>query len=75
MPPPPGKGRTGSRRTSQNALKTKFAEFPTGEVRRIPKMRSSENAVPFSHMTSLGTIAQPSYCSLTHTLLAYWRKL
>jgi hypothetical protein len=54
---------------------TDFAECPTGEVRRIPKMRSSENAVPFSHMTSLGTIAQPSYCSLTHTLLAYWRKL
>jgi hypothetical protein len=29
----------------------------------------------FSHMTSLGEIAQPSDCSLTHTLLAYWRKL
>ena len=26
-------------------------------------------------MTSLGEIAQPSECSLTHTLLAYWRKL
>jgi hypothetical protein len=26
-------------------------------------------------MTSLGEIAQPSDCSLTHTLLAYWRKL
>ena len=26
-------------------------------------------------MTSLGEIARPSDCSLTHTLLAYWRKL
>jgi hypothetical protein len=26
-------------------------------------------------MTSLEEIGQPSDCSLTHTLLAYWRKL
>src|SRR5215212_3810383 len=34
-----------------------------------------QKAGNFSHMATLGGIAQPSDCLLRHMLLAYWRKL